>query len=191
MDRTICANESSRGRGFSASLRLHLLRRGRPSGGVRGMRRAGRPPRGRWFLRFVEEPDVILFHKNSGRVMPPEPPKRPSRAMSPWTRSAGAGSPDGARGPRGHRQPSAVASAPPPVSATRSSAARMSSPSAGSPNRGYSSPSGGRVRVLHAILRPRIPPNRPPNAQNRRESGLPGVRGAWAWTVATESAKAP
>ncbi len=41
-------------------------------------------------------------------------------------------------------------------------------------NRGYSHPSGGRVRALHAILRPRIPRNRPPNAQNRRENGFPG-----------------
>ncbi len=41
-------------------------------------------------------------------------------------------------------------------------------------NRGYSHPSGGRVRAVHAILRPRIPRNRPPNAQNRREGGFPG-----------------
>ena len=41
-------------------------------------------------------------------------------------------------------------------------------------NRGYSYPSGGRVRALQTILRPRIPPNRPQNAENRRESGFPG-----------------
>ncbi len=41
-------------------------------------------------------------------------------------------------------------------------------------NRGYSYPSGGRVRALHAILRPRIPRDLPPNGQNRREGGLPG-----------------
>ncbi len=42
-------------------------------------------------------------------------------------------------------------------------------------NRGYSYPSGGRVRALQAILWPRIPPDHPPNAQNRRESGFPGL----------------
>lgn len=39
-------------------------------------------------------------------------------------------------------------------------------------NRGYSYPSGGRVRASQAILRPQIPPNRFRNAQNPRESSL-------------------
>ena len=63
-----------------------------------------------------------------------------------------------------------------PVSVARSSAARMSSSSVGSPKPVYSYPSCGRVRALHAILRPRIPPNRPQDAQNGRESGFPGFR---------------
>ena len=63
-----------------------------------------------------------------------------------------------------------------PVSVARSSAARMSSSSVGSPKPVYSYPSCGRVRALHAILRPRIPPNRPQDAQNGRESGFPGFQ---------------
>ena len=47
-------------------------------------------------------------------------------------------------------------------------------------NRRYSYPSGGRVRALQWILRPWIPPNRPPNAQNGRESGFFGLQGARA-----------
>jgi len=50
-------------------------------------------------------------------------------------------------------------------------------------NRGYSYPSGGRVRALQAILRPRIPPNGPPNAQNARESGFPGSTGGGSLDV--------
>ena len=74
MDRTICANESSRGRGFSASLRSTVFGSVDRPGGVRGIRLPGQPPRGRWFLRFVEEPDVFLFHKNSLAGVSPEPP---------------------------------------------------------------------------------------------------------------------
>ena len=44
-------------------------------------------------------------------------------------------------------------------------------------NRGYSYPAGGRVRALQAILRPRVPPDRPPNAQNCGESGFRGSQG--------------
>ena len=65
-------------------------------------------------------------------------------------------------------------------------------------NRGYSYPSGGRVRALQAILWPRIPPDRPPNAQNRRESGFLDSPGplepwgvAWPWMAATQSARDP
>lgn len=47
-------------------------------------------------------------------------------------------------------------------------------------NRGYSYPSGGRFRALRAILRPRIPRNRPPNAENRLESGPSGSTGLGA-----------
>ena len=81
-----------------------------------------------------------------------------------------------------------------PVSVARSSAARMSSSSVGSPKPVYSYPSCGRVRALHAILRPRIPPNRPQDAQNGRESGFPGFRSTTlddpGWLV-TQSAKDP
>ena len=40
--------------------------------------------------------------------------------------------------------------------------------------RSHPSPAGGRVRALQAILRPRIPPDHPKNAENCRESGFPG-----------------
>ena len=73
MDCTICANESSRGRGFSASLWLAVFGSVGRLGERAGSGLRGQPPRRRWFLRFVEEPDVILFHKNSGRGMPPNP----------------------------------------------------------------------------------------------------------------------
>ena len=55
-------------------------------------------------------------------------------------------------------------------------AQKMSCSSAGSPEPGVLIPSGGRVRVLQAILRPRIPPNQPRNARHRRESGFPDSR---------------
>ena len=105
----------------------------------------------------------------------PDPASAPNTA-----RSTGAGSRDRLH-TRAMRPPSAAQPSRPrfhPVSVARSSTARMSSSSPGARNRGYSYPSGGRVRPLHGILRPRIPPNRPQNAQNGRESGLPGFRRA-------------
>jgi len=89
-----------------------------------GIRLAGQPSRGRLFLRFVEERDPACGAAVTGALVSavcggarcyfvsqklwsgdaPEPPND-RRAPSPWARSAGAGSPDGARGRRGHRQP--------------------------------------------------------------------------------------
>ena len=187
MDRTICANESSRGRGFSASRlvdRLGLV--GRPGEGA-GSRLRGSRQRGRWFLRLVEEADVFLFHKNSGRGMPPNP-RNDHRAPAAWARSAGAGSPDGARGPRATRPPPAV----PPSLARLHPVSQLDPPPRGcrvprpeARNRGCSYTTGGRVHALHAILRPQVPPNRPPNAQNDRESGFPGFGGATLGLAAT------
>ena len=62
-----------------------------------------------------------------------------------------------------------------PVPIRRASRCPALGPEVG--NRGYSHPSGGRFRALQAILRPRIPPNRPQNAENRGESGFPGSVG--------------
>jgi len=104
--------------------------------------------------------------------------------------------PDGARGPRGHRQPFSRRERrrhpfpwldPPPRGCR--------APRPVARNRGYSYPSGGRVRALQWILRPRMPPNRPQNAQNGRESGFPGSAGCWGgsmtWMAATQSDKDP
>ena len=179
MDCTICANERSRGRGFSASLPSghHGPVDETAFGGVRGISLAGQPPRGRWVLRFVGEQDVILFHKNSGRGMPPNPLNdRP--APCPWARSAGPGSPDGARGPRGHRQPFSGrerASTRFPQLDHPPRGCRVPRPKAR--NRGHSYPSGSGVRALQAIPRPRIPRNGRQNAQNGRESGFQGSTG--------------
>ncbi len=87
MDCTICANESSRGRGFSASLPSgHLGSVDETAfGRVRGISLAGQPPRRRWFLRFVEERGAARCYFVSQKLWSgdaPEPPKRPSRAMS-------------------------------------------------------------------------------------------------------------
>ena len=103
MDRTICANESSRGRGFSASRRLTVFgsvgRRGEGAeSGLRGSR-----PGGVGFCGLRRSQMLFCFTKLwSGDA--PEPPND-RRAPYPWARSAGTGSTDGARGPRGHRQP--------------------------------------------------------------------------------------
>ena len=98
-------------------------------------------------------------------------------------RSAGAGSADrlGARTETGHPTAascSAVESAPPPISRLDPRSSRCPVLSRKRETGGTPTPSGGRVRALQAILRSWIPPNRPPNAQNRRESGFPGSVGA-------------
>ena len=88
--------------------------------------------------------------------------------------------PDGARGPRGHRQPSAVASGPPPGSAIRSSAARMSSPSAGRPEPGVLLPFRGSsscvTRDPKASDSAKPPPKRP-ESPRERSSGCRGSMG--------------
>ena len=55
----------------------------------------------------------------------------------------------------------------------------MSSSSVGARNRGTPTPLGVEFVRLQAILRPRIPPNRPQDAQNGRESGFPDSTGFW------------
>ena len=47
---------------------------------------------------------LFCFTKTLAGGMPPNP-RNDRRTPCPWARSAGAGSPDRARGPRGHRQP--------------------------------------------------------------------------------------
>ena len=136
----------------------------------------------------------FCFTKTLAGGMPPDP-RNDLRAPCPSARSAGAGSPDGARGPRGHRQPFSRrerASTPFPWLDHTPRGCRVPRPEAR--NRGYSYPSGGRVRALQGIARPWIPPNRPPNAQNGRESGFPGSTGyggSMTWMAATQSAKDP
>ena len=58
-------------------------------------------------------------------------------------------------------------------------------------NWGYSCPSGGRVRALQAILRARISPYRPQDAQNGRESGFPASTWQAPGCSDTQSARGP
>ena len=174
--------------GFGRTVLARVMRR--LSGGSARDRFARQPaPRGRWFLRFVEEPDVFAARKPLAGGCPRTPERHP-RAMSTGTEMSrfgvrarkGRGAPgqdrrsDCARGPSGHRRPlghRGRAHTRFRGSIIHREGCRVPLPEVR--NRGYSYPSGGRVRALQAILWPRIPPDHPQNAQNRRESGFPGL----------------
>ena len=89
-------------------------------------------------------------------------------AGSPWWRTQFAGPPPAVRPSRARLHPIPHLDHPPRGCRAPRSEAR---------NRGYSYPSWRRVRALQAIPRPWIPPNRPPNAQNGRESGFRARQG--------------
>ena len=84
------------------------------------------------------------------------------RASCPWAWSGRCRITGWRGGPRSHRQPFSGSRArldPVPQPDPPPRGCRVPRPEAR--NRGYSYLSGGRVRALHAILRPPIPPNRP------------------------------
>ncbi len=190
MDRTICANESSRGRGFSASLRLTVFGpaglRGEGAGsGLRGSRHGGVGFCGLWRSWMCFRFTKTLWPGG----YPPDPhPTAARRAHG--ARSAGQDHRMAHAGHTATANRSAVPSAPPPR--FRGSIIRREDvefPGRETLNRGYSYPSWGRVRALQAIPRPRIPPDRPQNAQNGRECGFPGFGGHGAWMPATSRPK--
>ena len=100
---------------------------------------------------------------------------------------------DGAHRPRGRRQPfnrRERASTPFPWLDHPPRGCRV--PRSGARNRGTPTPLGVEFVRLQAILRPRIPPNRPQDAQNGRESGFPGSTGcggSMTGMAATQSAR--
>ncbi len=99
---------------------------------------------------------------------------------------------DCTHGPCGHRQPLSRrdrASTPFPWLDHPPRGCRVPRPEAR--NRGYSYPSGGRVRALQAILRPWIPPNRPQATQNGCERGSSAGRVGMARMANTQSARGP
>ena len=108
----------------------------------------------------------------------------------------GAGSPDRLH-TRATRPPSAVQpsrATPPPVSVPRSSTARMSSSSAGSPKPGVLLPLRGSSSCVTgdpAGLNLAKPPPRRPEWTGERLSGLAGVGGSTARMPATQSARGP
>ena len=170
------------------------LRLGRPPGRTRGIRLAGAAATAALVSAVCGGARCYFVSQKLWSGDAPEPPND-RRAPSPWARSAGAGSPDGARGPRGHRQPfrrRERASTRFPQLDHPPRGCRVPRPKAR--NRGYSYPSGSGVRALQAIPRPRIPRNGRQNAQNGRESGFQGSTGygrAITWMAATQSAKEP
>ncbi len=120
----------------------------------------------------------------------------PVRRIAPKrARSAGAGPP--VRLPtRATRPPPAVgpSRARLTVSVARSSTVRVSSSFAGSPKPGVLLPLRGSSSCVRGDLTASDSARRPPNAQNRRESGFPGSsgRGGMApWMAAAHSARDP
>ena len=134
---------------------------------------------------------MFLFHKNSLVGGCPRT-RNDRRTPCPWARSAGAGSHLMAHaGPRGHRQPR------PPSRAHLHPVPQLDHPPRGCRAPRPEARTGGTLPLRGSSSCGTRDPKasdsakRPPNAQNRCESGIPGVGGAWAWTAATESAKAP
>ena len=178
MDCTICATE---GRGIEASPPVAARRMRYLPGQARRARTASAPRArsrlvGRPLTRFQTCPANAGFRrsqmcfrctKTSGRGMPPDPRTNIRAPCQPARRCPGSAACH--RQPLGHRE---RAYNPFPWLDHPPRGCRVPLPEVR--NRGYSYPSGGRVRALQAILWPRIPPDHPQNAQNRRESGFPG-----------------
>ena len=189
MDRTICANESSRGRGFSASRlvdRLGLV--GRPGEGA-GSRLRGSRHGGAGFCGLGRSQMLFCFTKTLAGGCP-QTPERPSRAMSMGAERrsrihlmAHAG--HAARGIRSTVENDDVIRFRGSI-LHRENVERLDrKPETG----GAPTPPGGRVRALRGILRPLVPPNHPQDAHNGRESGFPGSTGccgSMAWTSRAE-----